>query len=366
LFSIPASNSGKDTVLKIAAKSLNDSLVKYGYADMAQTIKLKWTVIATSGTWNQKATYVNDIAFLRQVNFYVVGTLNGWSIDNPLLLIADQSSDRYGSVFYTYIKLDANAEFKFFKTKGDWNSGYGDDGAGPIAGSYNSGFNKGGNIKVNTAGIYRLSIDTKNNIAYVQQKQVGLVGSLQGWKPSTPLYGAYLQRDKFLFIAPTVANDEFKFHDGSYGPDWTWGVGQDRWWGDGGTTGKLSHESGAGNLKTTYTPYSRFIWDGTDPQSLKYSILQGKLRIVGSTAVVGSWTPANAPDMDYQGNGVWKKTITFATATDFKFVSAEGFDFNYGADGATGNIKENGDNISKPAGTYTITVDEYNRTYTIL
>ncbi len=49
-------------------------------------------------------------------------------------MVVDQKADRYGTVFYTYIKLADNAEFKFFKTKGDWSSGYGDNGAGATAG----------------------------------------------------------------------------------------------------------------------------------------------------------------------------------------------------------------------------------------
>jgi len=363
LFTIPASNSAKDTALSIAAKQFNDSLVKYGYSDLSQTVTLKWTVIATSGTWQQQADYINDIAFIREVNFYLVGSPNGWSIDNPLKMVVDQKADRYSTVFYTYIKLAANDEFKFFKTPGDWGSGYGDNGAGTTPGSYKTGYNVGGNFKVTTAGIYRLTIDTKNDLAYVQEKQVGVVGGMQGWTPSAPLYGAYLQRDKFLIIVPSSGTDEFKFHDRSLGPDWTFGIGEDRWWG--GADGKLVQDGGDPNIKAAYTPYTRLIWDATNVQQMKYNIYQGKLRIVGGAPVIGDWTPANALDMDYQGNGVWKKTVTFSGSTEFKFVSAEGWDLNYGADG-TGKIREGGDNITRAAGTYTITVDEYNRIYTIL
>jgi hypothetical protein len=363
LFTIAAANTGKDTVLSVAMKQLNDSLVKYGFTDLSQTVSLKWTVIATSGTWKQPADYINDIAFLREVNFYLVGSVNGWSIDNPLKMVVDQKADRYSTVFYTYIKLADNDEFKFFKTKGDWGSGYGDNGAGTTPGSYKTGFNVGGNFKVTAGGIYRLTIDTKNDLAYIQQKQVGVVGNMQGWNATAPLLGAYLQRDKFLIIVPSSGTDEFKFHDGSLGSPWTFGIGDDRWWG--GADGKLNHDGGDPNLKAAYSPYTRLIWDATNVQQLKYNMYQGKLRMVGGAPVVGDWTPANAPDMDYQGNGVWKKTITFTGTTEFKFVSAEGWDLNYGADGA-GKIREGGDNITLTAGTYTITVDEYNRTYTIL
>lgn len=363
LFTIPASNSGKDTTLSIAAKQFNDSLVKYGFTDLSQTVSLKWTVLAASGTWQQQADYINDIAFLREVNFYLVGSPNGWSIDNPLKMVVDQKADRYSTVYYTYIKLAANDEFKFFKTPGDWGSGYGDNGAGTTPGSYKTGFNVGGNFKVTSAGIYRLTIDTKNDLAYVQQKQVGVVGGMQGWTPATPLYGAYLQRDKFLIIVPSSGTDEFKFHDASLGAAWNFGIGDDRWWG--GADGKLVQDGGDPNIKAAFTPYTRLIWDASNVQQMKYNVYQGKLRIIGGAPVIGDWNPANALDMDYQGNGVWKKSVTFTGSTEFKFVSAEGWDLNYGADGA-GIIKEGGGNITLTAGTYTITVDEYNRTYTIL
>ncbi|MDF2186915.1 SusE domain-containing protein [Paraflavitalea sp. CAU 1676] len=374
VFTIPAGNTGKDSVLAIVAKDLNDTLVKYNYADLSQTVSLKWTVIATSGTWKQPADYVNEVAFLREINFYLVGSVNDWSIDNPLKMVVDQKADRYGTVFYTYIKLSDNAEFKFFKTKGDWSSGYGDNGAGATAGSFKTAYNVGGNIKVATGGIYRLTIDTKNNLAYVQPKQVGVVGGMQGWDAKAPVYGTYMQRDKFLILASSSGTDQFKFHDGSLGAVWTFGIGDDRWWGL-ATNGKLGHEGAPEptevNIVAPYAPVTRLIWDGSNPQQIGYKAYQGKLRIVGSTAQVGSWTPGNALDMDYQGNGVWKKTVTFAGATEFKFVIAEGWDLNYGVDvpeasGTPGTLKEGGGNITLGAGTYTITIDEYKRTYTIL
>lgn len=363
LFNIAADNAGKDSVMNIAARQLNDSLTKYGYTDLSQAVNLKWTVTATSGSWKQQADYINDIAFLREVNFYLVGSLNGWSIDNPLKMVVDQKADRYGTVFYTYIKLDDNAEFKFFKTKGDWGSGYGENGAGTTAGSYKTGYNVGGNFKVTTGGLYRLTIDTKNDLAYIQQKQVGVVGNMQGWDAKAPLFGAYVQRDKFMIIVPSNGTDPFKFHDGSLGNAWTFGIGDDRWWG--GSNGKLNHDGGDPNIVASSSPYTRLIWDATNPQQLTYKVMQGKLRIIGGAANIGDWNPANAPDMDYQGNGIWKKTITFTGSTEFKFVSAEGWDLNYGVD-TPGTLKEGGGNITLGAGTYTITVDEYKRTYTVL
>ena len=84
--------------------------------------------------------------------------------------------------------------------------------------------------------------------------------------------------------------------------------------------------------------------------------------------MIGDWNPDNALNMTYKGNGVWEATVTFSANTEFKFVSAEGWSFNYGGDGGSGNsgtISKDGPNLNKPAGTYKITVNEYTQSYTI-
>ena len=64
------------------------------------------------------------------------------------------------------------------------------------------------------------------------------------------------------------------------------------------------------------------------------------------------------------GNGVWQGSVAL-TAGELKFIVLKGsWDFNYG--GSAGKISQGGANIAiASAGTYTITVDEYNQTYTI-
>ena len=103
----------------------------------------------------------------------------------------------------------------------------------------------------------------------------------------------------------------------------------------------------------------RVIWDGTNVDNIKYEISHG-LRVVGNFQ---GWDPSTATPMTYAGNGVWTVTITLP-AGDFKFVSADGWVFNYG--GTAGKISRDGPNLTVAGGTYTITVDEYNQTYTVL
>lgn len=297
---------------------------------------------------------------------YVVGSINGWDIDNAWELISDKKADRWGKVFYTYVKLNAGDEFLFAKKRGDWGSKYGVGGGG-TNGIYDlASIGNGDNFKITASGIYRLTIDLINNKAYVQQKQVGVVGGMQGWDPSNPVFGGLMSRDKFVILAPSGGNDEFKFHDG---PAWDNSTpDKARWWGKGAADGLLDSDGNGANLVASSTPMTRAIWDGTDPQQLRYSLSNAQLRVVGGAAVIGDWNPDNALNMTYKGNGVWEATVTFSANTEFKFVSAEGWSFNYGGDGGSGNsgtISKDGPNLNKPAGTYKITVNEYTQSYTI-
>jgi hypothetical protein len=136
-------------------------------------------------------------------------------------------------------------------------------------------------------------------------------------------------------------------------------VNETRSYGSNGPTGSTLEVNGPNMPNATAGTY-RVIWDGTDVNNVKYEMFKG-LRIVGAFQ---GWNPATAPDMNYLGNGRWQRTITL-TAGEFKFVSADGWDFNYGKGATTGSLARGGDNLNVAAGTYTITVDEYNRTYSI-
>jgi len=146
--------------------------------------------------------------------------------------------------------------------------------------------------------------------------------------------------------------DNDQWNNGSFAVDET------RSYGSNGPTGSTL-DVNSENMPDIVAGVSRVIWDGTDPNNIKYELYQG-LRVVGAFQ---GWDPSTAPDMTYQGNGVWKTTITLP-AGEFKFVSANGWDYNYGGSG--GVLSRNGGNLNVGAGTYTITVDEYNQTYTIL
>jgi len=373
LFSIASNNNGIDSLLTVTTKQFSDSIAAHGYSDLSLQADLKWTVIATSGTWKQQANYINAISILRQVKFFIVGNITGWDINNPWEIIADKKLDRYGKVFYTYLKLSAGDEFKFFKTRGDWGSGYGNNGVSGAG--YSTGYNLGGNFQIAANGIYRLTIDLENNIAYIQQKQVGIVGAMQGWNPAAPTNGGYLGRDKFMIITAASASDEFKLHDGSAGSPWTFGVKDDRWWGDAGG-GKLDYDGNGPNLVAGSTRV-RAIWIGTDPQQIKYDKSPAtEMRVVGDGITGGPvWDPGASPQMTYIGNGLWTITLNLTAGKEIKFLSGNdwgAFDYedNSGGSTATGtprSIKwDGGNNFKTPTvtGSYTITLNEYSQTVT--
>lgn len=374
LFSITSNNNGVDSLLTMTTKQISDSLVDHGYADLSLQADLKWTVVATSGTWKQQADYTNALSLLRQIKFYLVGNITGWDINNPWEIITDKKTDRFGKVFYTYVKLSAGDQFKFFKAKGDWGSGYGDNGVSGTG--FATGYNLGGNFTIASSGIYRLTLDVANNVAYIQQKQVGIVGQMQGWNPSAPIYGGYAGRDKFVIVTNAASTDPYKLHDGSAGAPWTFGIKDDRWWGDAGG-GNLNYDGSDPNLIAGSTRI-RTIWNGTNTQQVKYEKSPAtEMRVVGDGMQgIPTWNPGASPQMTYSGNGVWTITLNLVANKDIKFLAGNdwgAFDYedNSGGSQSTGtprSIKWDGsDNFKTPAtgGSYTITLNEHTQTVTI-
>lgn len=316
---------------------------------------------------------VSITTYLPIQKMYLVGGMQGWDINNPLEMINDAKPDRFNKIFYSYIKLDAGTEFKFAKTPGDWGSAYGNNGAS--GSGFSTGYNQGGNFQVSATGIYRLTIDIENNMAWVQQKQVGVVGGMQGWDPSAPIYGGIVGRDKFLILANSSATDEFKFHDG---PVWdNSGPDKARWWGSAGTE-NLDNDGNGPNIVANASPRTRCIWNGDNKLQLKYELSPAaEMRLVGDGITgVPAWNPGASPQMTYSGNGVWTITAQLDANKDIKFLSGPdwgAFDYEDASGGATSTNTPRaiqwtgGSNFKTPtvAGTYTIVLDEYNQTVSI-
>lgn len=371
LFILTPGNNGTDTTISISWKAISDSLTAKGLTDVSKVATLKWAVKATSGNFSLWSKYQNFLYILRKVSFFIVGSMNGWDISAPLEMVVDKKPDRYGKVFYTYLQLSAGTEFKFAKVKGNWDLAYGRTGGSN--GIYTAGLGNQPNFQIPATGIYRLTIDfmdAANPKAYVQEKQVGVVGNMQGWNPASPIYGYFVGPNKFLIVANSNGSDEFKLHDG---PVWDNGsADKARWWGLGSAANTLDVDGNGANIVANTAPRTRIIWDGTDPQQVKYEKYPAaEMRIVGDGIQgVAAWNPGASPTMNYLGNGRWQITVNLVGNREFKFLGGNdwsvGFDYE---DAGNGKIKyDGGPNFKTPAttGTYTITLDEHTGTYTIL
>jgi hypothetical protein len=378
LFAISANNSGGDSLATVTYKAISDSLSKYGFNNLTASVDLLWTVVATSGTWNQYAAYQNQVMILREVKVFMVGsaTPGDWTIENSTQLIPDP---RFPGTFFTYIELKVG-EFKFVNGQVwppaagaiDW----GQDPAGAAGTIAADGEN---NIAVTTAGIYRVTIDLTNKKYYVQTASaggiggLGLVGGFQGWDPPSKVPMGYLAPNKFLVLKDFNTNDEFKIHDGN---EWDNGANnKNRWFAvDEANGGKVVVDPGGGYQNMKWTGANgrvRVIFNGSDIKNLKYETSPAtEMRVVGNgMAAFPEWNPGGSPQMTYKGNGVWEITLSLVTGKEIKFLSGNDWGaFDY-EDAGNGKIRYDGnDNFKTPAasGTYTITLDEQKGTVTFV
>ncbi len=389
LFSIAANNTSLDTTATITYKRISDSLTAKGFTNLAAPVRLKWTVIATSGTWNQQSDYTNEITVIREVKVYVVGsaTPGGWDIAQSTRMLED---NRFPGTFFTYIRLTGGNEIKFVNGQNwppfpgaiDW----GQDPALPLG---NITDNNENNINIATTGIYRLTFDLTNKKYYLQTATsngiggMGMIGNFQGWsQPATKMN--YTAVNRFILLANMNTNDEFKFHDGN---DWNNSANNlHRWFAVNPSNGKMVIDPGSGfdNFKWTgANGRMRSIWDGSDPTNPTYHLtLASEMRVVGDGMTAGPvWSPGGSPTMTYTGNGVWTITLGLLANKEIKFLSGNDwpsptnrvldYEDNSGQSNATGvprSIRwDGGNNFKTPAtsGTYTITLNEYTQTVTI-
>ncbi len=358
ILDVASDNNGADTVRTFSHQAFSDSLTAKGFTDLGVIAQLKWRVVASSGNFNMPSLYTNILYIAREVKMYMVGGFQGWNPANGIRMIPDTRSGVLNNMFWCYIYLPAGTEFKFLQGQAWGLPDYGDGGGGNLS----SG---GGNIQVATAGVYRVSMNKSTLKFNLMAGRMGFVGaaSAAGWNPGNTysLSSTQMQFDgtnKFFGVHTFTAGgwkmiDNNQWDNGSKAVDETRSYGSNS-----GNNGRI--EVNGPNMPDITTPGTyRVMWDASDIKNPKYEIYSD-LRIVGAFQ---GWDFGTAPSMNYLGNGIWQRVITL-TAGEFKFVAKEGWDFNYGGTG--GVLSRGGGNLNVPAGTYTITVDEYNKTYTIL
>jgi hypothetical protein len=389
LFQITSDNNGADTTLTATYKRLSDSLTAKGFTNLGAPTMLKWTVIANSGTWNQKSDYENVLGILREVRLYMPGSYqaaqglgNDWDPPTAPEMIRDLRPGLINNMYYAYMYFAAGTQFKITEGR-SWAVNYGPatNTAGIGTGTLTP--NSGNNFTITTSGVYRISINRTTLQYDISLGRMGFVGDAAtgvGWNPPGAFptsQMAFPYKNVFVGIynfqtGPWKMIDKDQWNNGSNAVDET------RSYGSNGPSGSTMDINGPNFPNITTAGRYRVIWDGRDVNNIKYLLEPAtEMRIVGDGIQgVNPWDPGTSPQMTYMGNGVWQITVTLIANKDIKFVAGNAwgaFDYEDASGGsqATGTPRvmawDGGPNFKTPAttGSYTITLNEYNQTVTI-
>ncbi len=299
------------------------------------------------------------------------GNGNNWDPGTAPEFIRDMRPAALNKLYYMYIYLPANSEFKVTQGR-SWDINYGGSGGNLSAG--------GANFSVPTSGFYRISIDRVNMKYDIREGRMGFVGGATGagWSPSSSFPNYALGNSATnLFVGLTdFSTGGWKLIDHN---DWNNGdisAMNVRSYGANGGSGSTLEVNGANMPDIATAGRYRVIWDGRDVNNIKYEMSGAtQMRVVGNGMTgVPNWDPAGSPQMTYAGNGVWTLTLLLDANEEIKFLAGNSWGaFDYEDNGASGTpntrkIKwEGGSNFSTPsvAGSYTITLNEKTQTVTI-
>lgn len=316
----------------------------------------------------QIQSYVSILRFYMPGGYQSsTGNGNDWDPSSAPELIRDQRSGLLNNMYYIYIYLPANAEFKF--TQGQsWSINYGSGGAGVLSPG-------GGNLSVGAAGWYRITINVGTMEYNITQGRMGFVGGATGagWNPPNvfPTY-AMANAGTNLFIGVTdFTVDGWKMIDNDAWNNGSNAVDETRSYGSSGPSGSTVEINGGNFSNPPSSGAYRAIWDGRNRDNVTYQFMgASEMRLVGDGINgVNAWDPAASPQMTYSGNGVWTITVDLLANKDIKFLAGNAwgaFDYedNSGQSQSVGSPRgikwEGGDNFKTPAvaGTYTITLNE--------
>jgi hypothetical protein len=287
--------------------------------------------------------YGNDIAFTTQgdiVTLWIAGDFQGWDPASAKDSLMNTLTD---PIVQGYAYIPNTNGFKFVSQKNWDGPNY---GAGTTAGTLSTAANSD-NITVPEPGYYLFKLDL-TNLTYTATKTTwGVIGDATagGWgSDQTMTYSSHFKR-WFATIPLTVNPMKFRANSG-------WDIN----YGDNGADGKL--EAGGDNIAVAKAGTYSVMLNLSSPNNYKYALMQWS--ITGDAA--GGW--GTDIDMTANSNNIWTLTTTLS-AGDFKFRANHDWTYNLG--GTPNNLSWGGDNIHiSTAGTYTITLDLINGTYTIL
>jgi len=299
-----------------------------------------WTVKAFSSDqeWMNETFQV----FIEFANWrkpiYIVGeaTSVGWDIGNAL-----EMNFVSPNVWVGTYELKAGKEFKFFPEKGSWDNGMGADLFTSFIGCAAV---DGGNFR-NTGtkdAYYFVIVDLNTKAVTVSDSPKILGGSvIAGWSPENAVSMLMVENgvfDTYQYI--TVDGSGFKFVPQKSGWDGDLGASK--------TTAGTLAQTDEDNLNVAKDGFYRVR---TNMNNFTYTVTETSWGIIGDASPGGWDTDTNMTMTAAKGEYTWKADITLK-AGEIKFRANDGWDINFGDNGADGSLEYGGSNIKVTAGTY--------------
>ena len=355
------SKSDEDNAVITTAYDLNEVVKSlYGKAPNARDIFLRATFYIVDGTTSSLMpnpvvlgpASVTPVAPIIETEYYLIGDINGWNIENLDDYKFDHSGkDVYEDPIFTILVNNVQGYFKIVpkssKDAASWEGVMGNpiDGNTDLEGdiiiedSQAMQVTEPGWVKITLNMMeYTYSIEIIGEMAL----ELYVPGGHQGWDPgSAPsLYNRNFDFKYNGFVYFGEDNTEFKF---TTERNWDGPA-----YGDGGD-GTLS--SDGGNLVASEVGMYKIDVDLSG--SPVYSMVKTEWGLIGD-ATEGGWD--NSTPMTYDPEtALWTVTTTLGTG-EFKFRANDGWDINLGGD--INNLSFGADNIPvTEEGTYEISLD---------
>ncbi len=355
------SKSDEDNAVITTAYDLNEVVKSlYGKAPNARDIFLRATFYIVDGTTSSLMpnpvvlgpASVTPVAPIIETEYYLIGDINGWNIENLDDYKFDHSGkDVYEDPIFTILVNNVQGYFKIVpkssKDAASWEGVMGNpiDGNTDLEGDIIIEDSQA--MQVTEPGWVKITLNMMEytyNIEIIGEMALELYvpGGHQGWDPgSAPsLYNRNFDFKYNGFVYFGEDNTEFKF---TTERNWDGPA-----YGDGGD-GTLS--SDGGNLVASEAGMYKIDVDLSG--SPVYSMVKTEWGLVGD-ATEGGWD--NSTPMTYDPEtALWTVTTTLGTG-EFKFRANDGWDINLGGD--INNLSFGADNIPvTEEGTYEISLD---------
>ncbi len=362
----------EDTIAAIAKQDLQDALVSIaGKSPDAKKLWFKFAAYAVKGAekvriGNPETIYgpfamtikPMDTGLVIEENYYLLGTVNGWSVAEAIPFSHSAANVYDDPVFSIIVNITPEQAAEgwwwkivpesTFKT-GNWvdgkdaSFGVAENGSeelsGMLVGRTETEDCGAGCLKV--SGPYMLKINMMESTYEFTMaiEKLYTPGNSNGWSQGSSQ--CLTTTDYINYSGYANLDGEFKFTSQA---DWS-GIN----FGSTGNPGELSTDGGAGNLNAGA---AGLYWCQANIVDLTYSLTP--VTTIGVIGDFNSWGSSVA--LTSMDNLVWEGDVTFPAAGGWKFRANNGWDINLG--GTVDNLVQGGDNLQvEEAGTYHITLD---------